>query len=623
MNEAAGQQETLEDPLMEMLTELQRVQINKNISEHRLKDSKEHVKEMEKMLHLLEEVKITKMYGEQRLQKTEEDGILLDRKIGQLEKMLQKNHKQCTHKNTAITSKGKRTILKQKGNIIHLLQIKLIKNQKNKIIQINCIVTLIDCIDQEMAVLAEKLSFFSSSSVSLITKLELLKKLVEKQSLYDAQVTEIKTTLSSHEQNFNFLEEDLTCLQIQLLNVLLEQKTQEEKQSQELLAKETSIESQTSDSDSQIKLKHNIQQADQYRRTSENLLQDIHLLNKQLNHLKVDILHLRTEFDHYKSCLADVDHNKHKLQVSEVEHSRHDQEEILAKQQLSINLETQDMQLRNLTEKHKELQLLYSCMNKEKEGVILQLQIHLKNVQRELEEAKSTLRTLEHKDNNGLQMAQCMQKKITDKRQLIDSLDSKILILEETNKKLCEEKLQQNFENKRQFHELALVRTEKKHLAKELEDAKLRNKYLSEQLNELETVFHKLDILIAFFIDCQKIIQQQDQKPFHLNPNLGLQEEGPLSDIGSQPFKEQDGRKKHRLHIVDTSGDSVCRRGTTSDRQHSSAFESHHHIAKLKKIVQHNVFNEEPLTSSETMTSPQLFGRRSPVHILLTSDLNS
>ncbi|KAJ0019880.1 hypothetical protein NQD34_007450 [Periophthalmus magnuspinnatus] len=588
-----------------------------------------------------------------------------------------------------------------------------------------------------MAVLSDKLSSSTSSSESLVVKLGLLKKLVEKQLLHDAQVFELRKTLSSYEKKFSFLEEHLTCLQSQLLKAqeekaklveqphkpkdslkknktfsehqqfghqqdmsilkeqlsvaleqlqraeeekthlqaLLECRTQEGNKSQELLANkkvELKLKQQQSEQHMasmieardqcqklqtdiealkkklrnnekinetlRYQLKHNIQQAEQYNGTSQNLHQEIHLLSDQLNHLKVDILRLRAELEYYKANLAAVEHEKHKLQASEAEHGRRVQEEILAKEQLSIKLEKQGMRLLSLTEEHKELQLHYSCMNKEKEGVVLQLQSHLKNVQTELDQAKSTLRTLQQKDNHGLQMAQSMQKEITDRRRQIDCLQSKIQNLEETKEKLCQEKLYQDFENKRQFQELALVKTEKKHLVKELEAVKSRDKYLRKRISELEAL-HKMSGSVE---GCQEFIQLQEYYRLKLKHTLGLKQDSPSLDVGTLLFKEQHEVKKHRPHTVNTTdANSVCRRvksaalsstdvteiqGGTQLERKASRSESHHLKApKPKETVNYNLFSQEPLTStpSATMTSPQLLGRRSPVHTLLTSIPNS
>lgn len=54
-----------------------------------------------------------------------------------------------------------------------------------------------------------------------------------------------------------------------------------------------------------------------------------------------------------------------------------------------------------ISEEHKELQRLHSCKNEEREGVVLRLQSQLRNAHDELDQARSTLTTLEGADGHG------------------------------------------------------------------------------------------------------------------------------------------------------------------------------------------------------------------------------
>lgn len=54
-----------------------------------------------------------------------------------------------------------------------------------------------------------------------------------------------------------------------------------------------------------------------------------------------------------------------------------------------------------ISEEHKELQRLHSCKIEEHEGVVLKLQSQLKNAQAELDQVRSTLRTLQGADGHG------------------------------------------------------------------------------------------------------------------------------------------------------------------------------------------------------------------------------
>lgn len=55
-----------------------------------------------------------------------------------------------------------------------------------------------------------------------------------------------------------------------------------------------------------------------------------------------------------------------------------------------------------VSEEHKELQQLHSCKNEEQEGVVLRLQSELRSTHDELDEMRSTLRTLKGTDGRGL-----------------------------------------------------------------------------------------------------------------------------------------------------------------------------------------------------------------------------
>lgn len=702
-NNACGYQDKCKDPIVAMHTKLQKIQKNRDASDIRLKDAKNHVEDMEKMLHLLEEVQVTKRCGDQRLQKTEEEALLLNRRIKSLEKILNECHRpaQCLHNSTTEKTNGERRPLNlpSEGEFDKELELRHNKNHQlpcnpapslnQECVEVNkekSVENIIDCIGQEMAVLSDNLS--SPMGSSLILKLNLLKKLIEKRLLlHESQVIELKKTMSWQEKKFFFLEECITCLQSQLLNAqeekakifkqkiedslkekmvysghqqndlqkemkalrgeltmtceqlyraeeektclqaFLDQSTQERRKSQEPQLAESKMEQMQ-----QVSQQHlaSMSEAPPHRSSSHNLHQQNFILNDQLNHLKLEIVHLKAELDHCKMSLAACELEKCKLQADEADHVRRVHDEILVKQQLSINLEKQSLQLLTLTEEHKELQRLYSCKIKECEGVVLQLQSHLKHVQTEMDQVKCTLRTLKQKEDHGFQVARSMQKEIITRRIQIKSLQCKIQHLEETKENLCQEI---STKNKHHYHELALVQTEKKQLSKELEAEKSMNNYLREQIRELEAVYQ----MSGSYACWQEFIQLQEQEYYRLKLKhvLDLKQVRPSSSLGSL-FGKQHGAisKKHRPHTS-----SVCRRRSALERVQSTAFscnkteaiggiQRRKHSGSKSHLktneLQHIFICQEPLTSNPaaTTTSPELFGRRSPVHILLTSNPN-
>lgn len=54
-----------------------------------------------------------------------------------------------------------------------------------------------------------------------------------------------------------------------------------------------------------------------------------------------------------------------------------------------------------ISEEHKELQRLHSCKAEEHEGVAMRLQSQLRNAHDELDQVRSTLKTLEGADGHG------------------------------------------------------------------------------------------------------------------------------------------------------------------------------------------------------------------------------
>lgn len=411
---------------------------------------------------------------------------------------------------------------------------------------------------------------------------------------------EVKTLRGQLEQ-FRRTGEQKTCLQ-----ALLEQRTQEGRKSKEVL-EEKMVELELRQQEAQqhmasldearaeyqnlhteadtlrlkledkekmidilrVQLESSIEKTAENGSTIDNLHQENGLLSNQLNQHKLEILHLRAELDHHKSSLAAVEHERGQLQASVAEHSHRVQEETLAKQQLTIQLEQQRFQLLSLTEEHKELQQFYSCKNKESEGVVLKLQSHLKNVQTDLDQVRSTLRTLEATDGHGVQVALSMQKEITARRKQINSLQSKIQHLEETKGKPFQTKPQQGSPTS----ELrSLVRGQQ---------GVISEKHRPPTANTIPT----------------SSIHRRRSAPESVQ-RTAFSTDKPEVMCGFRLRGKHCGRESHALKTTELNGK-----------------------------MQHNSFSQEPLTSTPTATtsSPQLLclGRRSPVHSLLTSDPNS
>ncbi|XP_076586913.1 uncharacterized protein LOC143320823 isoform X2 [Chaetodon auriga] len=606
--------------IMNLQTKLHKVQMEKDIlSDLRLKDSRKHVGQMEKMLCMLEELQNIKRAGDQKLQETEDETLALNRRV----EMLERNVKEMCASllsqdkqwgNNAISSPNITKLTEEFNDEADELQERLdlsvehLGSEENSGVneQKERFEDLIASLGQEVAQLTSKLSSSTNNSVSLSVKLELLKKLAERQtSLHRCQVTELMSALSSHKDKVCCVEQQLIQAQSQLmdaqrekertvqqaeelqsqlgqlqrcgkqqqcelqeevkvlrgrleaakeqlcrageektcLQALLEQRAQEGRESQELLeeknkelqrrqqeAQQHLSRCQTLHADGEtlrlklddrektidilrLQMENSIQMTVQHSRTIDKLHQENSLLSNQLNQHKLEIQELRVELNQHRSDLAAAEHERRQLQASVTEQSQRVEEQTLEKQQLTAQLELQCMQLLTLTKEHRQLQQLHSCKEEEHEGVVLKLQSQLRNAHDELDQVRSTLRTLEGADGHGLRAAMDMQEKITARREQIDSLQGQIQHLEETVEKLHQEKHYQSLEHQRQLQELTLVREEKRQLGSELEANRSKDKQLRGRISQLEAILHKMS---ESFADCQDFIQLQEQEFFRL-----------------------------------------------------------------------------------------------------------
>nr|XP_020444041.1 coiled-coil domain-containing protein 158 isoform X2 [Monopterus albus] len=602
--------------IMNLQTKLQRVQMEKDVlSDLRLKDSRKHADQMEKMLCMLEELQNIKRVADQKLQDTEAETLALNRKVETLEHIIKETYSSLLSHETPC---GNHTVTSQNfttGSVQLFPTAELTEefnDRTDKMDRRHCLPVehlgseqcsgtdeqkermedLIAHLGQEMALLTDKLSSSKNSSISLSVKLEQLKKFGERQTslhqyqliqaqsqLMDAQ-NEREQALQQAEELQSRLDQLKTCgeqqhceLQGQVkalrgqlevaweqlrrageektcLQTLLEQKVQEGRKSQELLwekdrelqlrqqedqqhlssleeaqsrcqilhAKGETLRLKLEDSKKMIdvlrlQMESSTQMAMQHSRTIDNLHQENSLLSNQLNQHKLEIQQLRTELERHKSDQSAAKHERQQLQASVAEQRQRVQEKTLENQQLTSQLELQGMQLLTLTKEHKELQQLHSCKDEEWEGMVLKLQHQLRITHDELDQVKSTVRTLEGTDGHGLQVAMSMQKEITARREQVDSLQSKIHRLEEAMEKLYQEKSCQILESQRQLQELTFVREEKRQLASELEAIRSKDQQLRERISKLEAILHKMS---ESFADCQDFIQLQEQEFFQL-----------------------------------------------------------------------------------------------------------
>ncbi|XP_025752983.1 coiled-coil domain-containing protein 158 isoform X2 [Oreochromis niloticus] len=254
-------------------TELHKVQMEKDaLSDLRLKDSRKHVDQMEKMLCLLEELQKLKRSRDKKLQEMENEAVALNRKVETLEQTIKEVYhtldgKQSEHSVTG-TKHGNRETqqffpnerLNDKLQGRPFLSEDQIGNKEySGAIEQERLEHLISTLGQEMAMLTDILSSSKDNSFNLCAKVELLKKLTERPpSLHEYQARELESTISSLkdkrccDQQQCELQEGLKVLRGQLkvtkeqlhqagdektrLEALLEQRDHEGRKFQELLS---------------------------------------------------------------------------------------------------------------------------------------------------------------------------------------------------------------------------------------------------------------------------------------------------------------------------------------------------------------------------------------------------
>ncbi|KAM7415781.1 hypothetical protein PAMA_018038 [Pampus argenteus] len=528
--------------IMNLQTKLQKVQMEKDaLTDLRMKDSRTHCDQMEKMLCMLEEIQNIKRSGDQKLQETEDETLALNRRVETLEgnikelyRTLLSHEKPYGHK--SITSPKVAAIQRHwspAANVSEDLHEETDELQERLVLVCQLEQQLIQAQSQLVNVQREKEQSLQQTE-ELQSQLNQLKRCGEEQQCeLREEVKALRGHLEVAREQLHRAGEEKSCLM-----ALLEQKAQEGRKSQEEELQRRQQEAdqhfaRLEDAQSQCQILHaereklrlklserekmeellrmqmenSTQMTTQHIRTIDSLQQENSLLSNQLNQHKLDMQQLRAELDQRMSDLAAAEHERRRLHAAAVK------EQTLEKQQLSAQLEMQRVQLLTLTKEHKELQQLHSCKNEEHKGVALRLQSQLKNTQAELDQVRSTLRTLEGADGHGLQVAMGMQKEITARREQIDSLRGRIQHLEETMEKLYQEKHYQNLENQRQLQELAFVREEKRQLANELEVLTSKDKQLRERISKMEAILHKMS---ERFTDCQDFIQLQEQDFFRL-----------------------------------------------------------------------------------------------------------
>ncbi|XP_016108279.1 coiled-coil domain-containing protein 158-like isoform X2 [Sinocyclocheilus grahami] len=337
----------------------------------------------------------------------------------------------------------------------------------------------------------------------------------------------------------------------------------------------------------------------------------------------------------------------------------------LEKQQMTAELGVRRMQLTQLKEGQEVLKELLGSKTCELEQENLKLKTQLKTLRAELDQANSSLRTLEGADGHGLRVALGMQKQITAKREQIDFLQSRIQLLEEAIEKLKMEKHRQALLVKRQTQELLSEREGRRRLESEVEALCSQERELKSKAQRLEAALYKQEqelmrLKLQHALDIKEL-QSQNWRNVSRSPvsSYTLQTHLPLTQHNvnglmemrvSEPLVELKSLRELRGGIAEEQGphttlsfrrrpeeDHKSRRpigtkGAESTTRPIGRINSYSEPGSFRTAEPNKQDHTSPLSADNNAVSFRAgqtccsrsvcaTGRRSPVHLLLTSDL--
>ncbi|XP_063281898.1 coiled-coil domain-containing protein 158 [Pelobates fuscus] len=174
----------------------------------------------------------------------------------------------------------------------------------------------------------------------------------------------------------------------------------------------------------------------------------------------------------------------------------------------------------NLEADYAVLKKNYQVKNEELVGTSASLKTQLHTVLTELEQTKSILRIIEGCDGHAVKVALRMQKKMTAKREKIDTLQSRIQFLEEALSRADKEKQHLKEEDKlTQEH----VNAERCRLSENLETLRDENKTLKDQVSRMQA---SMDKAALRFSESQSIIQRLEKESMRLRIKHTLEMKG-------------------------------------------------------------------------------------------------
>ncbi|XP_043094509.1 coiled-coil domain-containing protein 158-like isoform X2 [Puntigrus tetrazona] len=354
-------------------------------------------------------------------------------------------------------------------------------------------------------------------------------------------------------------------------------------------------------------------------------------------HLTNQIEHLRGENQQLKAALRQAE-----LRLSIMEREKACQHAALSekicnvdqltleKQQMTAELGVRRMQLTQLKEGQKALKEL---LEREK----LQLKTQLRTVQAELDQANSYLRTLEGADGHGLKIALGMQKQITAKREQTDFLRSRIQLLEENIEKLKMEKHRQALLVMTQTRELLSEKKSRRRLESEVEALCSQEQELKGKAERLKAALYKelksqnLRNVSRSPVGSQTLQTHLPLTQHNINGLMEMRISDPIVELKSSVrelrggIAEEQGPHttlsfRRRPKEDHKSRQPTETRGAKSTKRSIGRTTSYSEPGSFRKAEPNKHDINSPLSADNNAVN-LMTGRRSPVHLLLTSDL--
>ncbi|XP_024860846.1 coiled-coil domain-containing protein 158 isoform X1 [Kryptolebias marmoratus] len=218
--------------ILNLQNKLCELQMEKDVlSDLRLKDSRTHVDQVEKMLSVLEELQNIKRSADWKLQESEDEAQELYRKVESLERFVREVYQTLCEKHCGDAPISTNAAKSQAQVVYEIKDLNKLQKRRfsgseehNGVNQqessdVNRIEDLITSLGQEVAMLTDKLSSSKDSGVGLCVTVDLLKKLAERQtSLHHRHISELQSAISSYKDKICCLEQKILDAQTRFFN---------------------------------------------------------------------------------------------------------------------------------------------------------------------------------------------------------------------------------------------------------------------------------------------------------------------------------------------------------------------------------------------------------------------